>query len=144
LEIKTKRIRNRHLVERTVKAIAAFGLEEHCLISSFNPFVLREVKRVTSTIATAVIYANHPKMPRLLRRGQGSLLTGCNVLKPEYSTLLKGRLSFFERNGGKPLLPWTVNNPEDAGLLPDENLFGVISDDPARIREALSFEDHAP
>jgi glycerophosphoryl diester phosphodiesterase len=88
-------------------------------------------------IATAVIYSEDPEVPRFLRTGLGVRLTGSEIAKPSWQTVLS------EARGGRPHRPagwsrapqyvWTVNDESVLRRLMVRNVAGVIGDDPGEL-----------
>lgn len=118
------------------RAIEQRGLAHRCLVSSFNPYALRAFRRHAPQIPIALIYANDPDVPRSLRRGAGRYLVAVDVLKPRWQQA-RAALRPLRLGRRRPVLPWTVNDPELARDLVARGCIGVISDDPRAIAAAL-------
>ncbi|MGB4407900.1 MAG: hypothetical protein WBI82_13640 [Sphaerochaeta sp.] len=53
------------LSEKTYQTIKAFGLEQRCMVSSFNPFVLRRPNKISKgSLPTAVIFDESLSIPQ--------------------------------------------------------------------------------
>ena len=50
IEIKATRIVNTNIEKNVLKLIKSYGFEKNCVISSFNPFVIRRVKKIDPKI----------------------------------------------------------------------------------------------
>ena len=133
IEIKHKERHPDTLEKELLDIIRDFNLAGRCLVSSFNPFSIRKIRELDREIPTAIIYANHPEVPPLLRRGSGRLLSQPAVLKPRsdqvsrWSMFVKGRLA------GYPIIPWTVNTREEAARLLALGAEGLTSDCPEEL-----------
>jgi glycerophosphoryl diester phosphodiesterase len=113
-----------------VEAVRKRKLRDRVLVSSFNPYTLREVKRLAPEIFTALIYTNHPELPRPLRNGAGRFICRPDVLKPEKNKVCRRSMFFKGRLEGYPILPWTVDGPEEARRLLILGAEGIISNRP--------------
>ena len=138
IEVKPVRLGSTRLQKKLAGRLAAHALRGRVLLSSFDPFALRYFRRAARHIPCATIYANDPAMPRFLRRGQGSRISGATVLKPDFATFMAaGR----QPGGGRrraPVVPWTVNDAVVARALIDRGVAGIISDDPTKLLRELA------
>ena len=132
VELKTREWRCRRLAERVLACIRAHGLQDRCLLSSFNPFCLRAVERLDPAQPTAVIWSRERGVHPLLRHGEGRLIARSPVLKPRHSLVRPGM------GRGRPLISWTVDDPQAAAALVRMGVRGLVSNDPGRIREAMT------
>ncbi len=132
IEIKHKK-RHAGTFEKTlVDIVFSFGLQRRCMISSFNPFALRTVRKLTKDLPTALIFSNHNEVPFGLRHGEGLILCRSAVLKPHY-TLAKPLSLTVQSMLGYPVIPWTVNDAEHAERLIKNGAAGIISDCPGAL-----------
>ncbi len=132
VELKSAGRGRRALAERVLGCIRAHGLEDRCLLSSFDPFCLRAVERLAPGQPTALIWSRERGVHPLLRHGEGRLITRSPVLKPRH-TLVRPRPA-----GGRPVVTWTVDDPQVAQRLLRMGVRGLVSNDPGRIRPALA------
>lgn len=123
-----------------VDLVRARGLVGRCLISSFNPYVIRLVKAIAPNIPTAIIYSSDRSVPFVLRHGEGRYLSGCDVLKPDKKKIKPWPLFFNQMLMGYPIVTWTVDSPQVASHLLKMNVTGIISNDPQPI---LSLPEYA-
>ena len=111
-------------------------------VSSFNPLALRSFKRLAPEYPTAAIWCADGEVPFYLRRGQGRWIAGCDYLKPIHSKsgglsrLLLGRL------GGRPLVPWTVDDAALAERLTAAGCEGIITNRPQDLVPVLGVKEH--
>jgi glycerophosphoryl diester phosphodiesterase len=103
-------------------------------VSSFNPVALRRFKRHCPGVPTAVIYCADKGMPFILRRGFGRFIAGCDYLKPVHTQV--GRFNCFRQTvlEGRPVVPWTVDDPAIAEKMLGLGCAGVISNRPQDMR----------
>lgn len=130
IEIKHDRRHGTGLERRLVKTIHRYDLEHRCIVSSFNPFALRAVRRLDRSIPLALIFSAHREIPWIFRRGSARFLTTTMLFKPHYEAVWKpGRfLKRALREGA--VLAWTVNDREIARRLLESGVAGLISDTP--------------
>lgn len=138
IEIKWKVARLSDLEEKLTAMIKRFGLEESCIITSFNPYSLKEVRRLAPGIATGLLYTNtSDELPRILRRGAGRFICKPDTLNPE-KHMVTGRYMFFRHTLGRyPVIPFTVNDPLEVKRLAGLGVSGIISDDPGMVLSVL-------
>ena len=130
IEIKNRERRCGPLERQLAGLIRNRSLHGRVIISSFNPFSLREIKRLDTDISTALIYTRHPELPRPLRNGAGRFICRPDVLKPEKNKVCRRSMFFKGRLAGYPVLPWTVDDPEEARRLLALGAEGIISNRP--------------
>jgi glycerophosphoryl diester phosphodiesterase len=137
IEIKERNKKNPRLVANLGTMIRSYGLEEHVLVSSFNPLILKEFSRSFPEIITAAIYSHHPEVPWYLRNGLGATIAKTPILKPHYPIAqkkLQTRTSY-----GRIFMPWTVNSPDEAYNLGSLGAWALISDDPGIIAPGIAY-----
>jgi len=137
IELKWRLKQDGGLEQRVLQRIRAHGLEDRCLVSSFNPFCIRRMQRLAPQLPTAHIYSRHKGVHPLLRHGEARLVVPTAFLKPECRQV--NALSSFvaRRLLGSQILSWTVDDPEEAARLVALGVRGIISNHPGRIRSAL-------
>ena len=126
IELKSRSPSDTGLAAAVATAVRAHGLERRCVISSFNPFALRHFRRAEPGVPVGIIWSRADELYWFLRHGEGALIAGVDFLKPEAS--IAPALPWYLRLGGKPVIPWTVNDGSEARGLVDRGAEGVISD----------------
>jgi len=129
----------------TVRLVRRHGLVRRCIISSFDPFVVRRVRRFAPDIPVAAIYANTRDLPLFLRRSGGRLYSGATVMKPNHASATRGHVRHHQRRG-RLVMPWTVDDEQLAVTLTGQGVDALITNRPAEIRTALetAFDDAPP
>lgn len=135
IELKSRSASDTGLASKVAATIRAFGLEKRCVVSSFNPFALRHFRGAEPGIPIGIIWSRSRELYWFLRHGEGALIANVDFLKPEAS--LVPHLPLYLRLSGKPVIPWTVNDPEAARDLVARGVCGIISDEADVLREAL-------
>lgn len=115
-----------------VQTIRQHNLTGCCLVSSFNPFRIREVRKAAPELTTSVIYSSDENVPKLLQKGFGRYIAGCNALKPHYALVTE---DMMKKHSRYPVLPWTVNSREEAERLFSLGCTGIITDRPQDFTE---------
>ncbi len=142
-EPRAVRRRHAHGTEREVIAlISRHGLEDRCIISSFDPFALRRAERIAPEIPRAIIYAPDPLLPFFLRNGQGAGVGRATILKPREDVAAAALARAAGPTGPDtdnpaPVIPWTVDAPDRAGALVRAGVAGIISNRPHVVQAAL-------
>jgi glycerophosphoryl diester phosphodiesterase len=117
------------LPARTVEIIRQYGFDDRVIFSSFSPWHLRQTARLMP----------EAKLGLLLPPGGIAGLV-CVFAKtivkpwayhPHYLTVTS---SFFERASreDRPVVAYTVNQPEEISRLCALGIYGIITDDPAK------------
>lgn len=140
VEIKSRRHGPTGAEREAVRLVRQYGLVERVLISSFNPHALRAVASAGGEIPRGIIYSRERDMPYLLRRGWGRFTVQVAALKPRYDQVTPGMMRRFGRRYA--VLPWTVDDPDEARRLNRLGVDGIITNDPVTIAAALA-EDSA-
>ncbi len=133
IELKSDSIRDGRLAAGVWNSIQRHALQENCLVSSFNPFQVRIFRRISlDMIPTAVIYADSPDIPRILRHGWGRHIAGCSVLKPHFPLIAidTHRPKWLRKY---PVVAWTVDDRETADTFLRMGISGIISNDPGKL-----------
>ncbi len=111
IEIKNKSRITGPLEEALVRLIRRRGIGPRVLVSSFNPFALRHVRRADPELATAVIYSGHSDVPWILRNGFGRFICRPRVLKPYHGKINACSMFMRQKVQGYPVIPWTEDDP---------------------------------
>ncbi len=125
IEMKVSNQNGREMSLALSKMISKYNMEERCIVSSFYPSAIREIKIAAPKVPIAFIYSEslvkeHPIQHFFARR-----MSDTPILKPEWP-LLKSSLRH-----GRPVIPWTINDTDEALRCIELGAEGIISDDPS-------------
>ena len=122
-----------------MEAIRRHGLQQRCLLSSFNPFCLLRARRLAPELPTAHIWTDTPELPFLLRHGAAAVFLPGPLAKPQARRIRAWNAALFRLLGSR-LLAWTVDDLEEARRLLALGVRGLISNDPGKLKAAGLFE----
>lgn len=134
VEIKAFTLSSTGMEQDVVDLIQQYSLQERVLVSSFNPFSVRRVKRYDSRIQTALLYA--PEQPLIFRRVWFRHLVKPDVLHPFFQMVDEPHVTWARRKGYRVNV-WTVNEVEDMERMVSLGVDGIITDYPDRLRDLL-------
>ncbi len=120
----------------TVRLIRRHNLARRCIVSSFDPRIVRRVRLLDRQIVVAAIYSSTGDLPRLLRRGGARIYSGATAMKPHHRMATQSHVRRHQR-GGRLVMPWTVDDDETARSLAERGVDAIITNRPGEIGEAL-------
>jgi glycerophosphoryl diester phosphodiesterase len=135
VELKSVSLRDNGLEQVVLAQIAQHDLSEQVLISSFNPFALRRVKRLAPHILTGLLYA--PDLPLPLRRAWLACIAPHEARHPAY-TMVNAQYVAWARRRGYRVHPWTVDDADEMARLIDLGVDAIITNRPDLLRDALA------
>ena len=120
-----------------IERIMAHNMASRVLVSSFNPLLLRQVRRLAPEIPIGSLYA--PDLPFPLSKSWlPRLVIGRHEAQhPHFSTVDEDSLRRLHARGYRVNV-WTVNEPEDIQRMMRLGVDMIISDYPDRVRDVLS------
>ncbi len=119
---------------RLLNLLRRHGVRRQCLISSFNPIVLRRLARLDPGIPTGLLL----NVKWFRRSAQKPLIRLMNLRAVHISRRL-ARPGFLNRlrKTGLGIFVWDVNHPSDLRKLVDYGVDGIITDVPHLLKDIL-------
>ncbi len=135
IELKSVSLRDNGLERATLAQIAQHDLSERVLISSFNPFALRRVKRLAPHILTGLLYA--PDLPLPLRRAWLACIAPHEARHPQH-TMVDAQYVAWAKERGYRVHSWTVDDAEEMSRLIDLGVDAIITNRPDLLHNLLA------
>ncbi|MHA7962633.1 glycerophosphodiester phosphodiesterase [Paenibacillus sp. CAU 1782] len=133
VELKTDGIRYPALEEKALERIAAFGMEEQVVLTSFHAGTLYKARKLNAGIRTGLIV--DAWRPTLVEELRG---LGADFLSIGYSRLNRQRMELLNA-AGIQCMAWTVNDKRNlAKLMALDSGLLLCTNYPERWREALN------
>lgn len=131
VEVKGGGLCDRGLEGAVADCVAAYHLENHVVVSSFNPFTVRRARRSLSpsTLVGRLWYRG----PRWLARA----LVPAEADHPHHRLVDRDYVTWARRHRYR-IHVWTVDDPSEARRLASLGVHAIITNYPKQIREALS------
>jgi len=122
------------LAAEVVRLIEDHNLVHRAIVSSFNPFALRRVKRLNSRISTGLIYSLD--LPAHLIRPLFLLLADPDALHPEKHLITQKYMRWAKERGYR-VNAWTVDEPAEMKRLIALGVDGIFTNRPDVLRKVL-------
>jgi glycerophosphoryl diester phosphodiesterase len=123
------------LAARVAAIVARAGAGSRVLVSSFHPLAVWRWMRVAPAVPAALLFEAAAALP--LRRAWARVWLRPQALHPEAALCTPEAVRRW-RAGGFLVNAWTVDDPARLRALRDMGVDGVITNDPARARQALA------
>ncbi len=135
VEIKSIEMNNARIVHHVVEAIRKHGMTDRVIVSSFNPFVIRQMRRAATDIPLGLLQDHDlPFFYPLVMIGTKYVAEHPNHKQVNERYMAKAK------RAGKLVNVWTVNDTAEAMRLRDLGVNGIITDAPDTILAALEVD----
>jgi len=134
VELKKMSLKDNGLEEAVVRLIQKMNLRERVILSSFNPFAIRQAKQIDPSIPIALLTSSGE--PMYLREGWLEFLLSLEARHPQHTQLKAKGMAHYKR-GGKRVNVWTVDDPNDMKLFAGQGVDGIITNVPDVARKVL-------
>jgi glycerophosphoryl diester phosphodiesterase len=137
IEIKNWDRRKFPIEQALISIIRKRDIGDRVVVSSFNPYSLRAVKRLNPEIKTALIYTKHPGFPAWLNRGAGRFICRPHYLKPNRHRLNPFVVFWKKKILGYPLVTWTEDDEDAVRHYLELGVDGIISNRPEKFLDMI-------
>ena len=135
IELKTASLRATGLARAVVMRVQRCGIEDRCLLSSFNPITLRRAARMAPAILAGLLYA--PDLPLPLSKAWLAPLVPHQARHPEH-TMVDAQYMAWARQRGYLVNTWTVDEPDEMHRLIGLSVDGIITNRPDLLGHELA------
>jgi glycerophosphoryl diester phosphodiesterase len=125
---KNDRVSSAEFAELLVGQLREHGLSERTIVQSFSVEALQAVREIAPDLERALLIRKRGRYDAAFAE------SGATILSPKHTALRREDVQRF-REQGVPVIPWTVNAPEDIRRLVEWGVDGIISDYPDRVIE---------
>ncbi len=143
IEIKEPKNGSKEIADKTITAVKEYGLFDKLLISSFDPAILVQCKKVDPNCKTGFLYSpdrsvTYYKM--LFGYVDFAKEIGADYLHPHYSLVFANYVKRLHANG-IGVNPWTVDNPDVVKRMLEYGVDGIITNVPDQVNlQVAEFE----
>ncbi|EGD52516.1 glycerophosphoryl diester phosphodiesterase [Thermoanaerobacter ethanolicus JW 200] len=131
IEIKSGVVLYPGIEEKLIKAIEDYDFEDRVVISSFNHYSLRDVKRMAPEFKIGLLY-----QCGLVEPWHMAIRMKAYSLHPFYFNIIPELVEGCKKNNIK-LFPWTVDRKEDMEMMIKAGVDAIITDDPQTLINLL-------
>tara|TARA_B100001029_G_C15041593_1_gene444035 strand:- start:804 stop:1544 length:741 start_codon:yes stop_codon:yes gene_type:complete len=129
IEIKSTGIFPTKIVDKVVDIIVRNKFENNCIVSSFNPLIIRKIKRINSGLFTSLIWSKDGvpfflKFYKILY-----LISSPNGFHPD-KKFINLKIINWAKSKGMFIFVFDVNSKDDLNEVKKLNVNGVFTDDP--------------
>lgn len=136
VEIKSLTRHNQQLAAAVVESVIHHGLAERVLISSFNPYALRDVHRQAPHLPLGLLYDGLPASWLARARAWSMRELTLQAVHPHHSLIRRGAVRRAHRRGRR-MVAWTVDDAGRMRTLVGRGVDGIITNHPDRLRRVL-------
>lgn len=134
VELKKMSLKDNGLEIKVAQLIQKMNLQKRVIISSFNPFAIRQIKQFDSSLPIALLTATSE--PLYLRDAWLEPLLALAARHPQHTQLKAKGVAHYQR-GGKRVNVWTVDDPADIKIFAQQGVDGIITNVPAVAKRVL-------
>jgi glycerophosphoryl diester phosphodiesterase len=121
---------------KVVQLIRAHGLTQRVIVSSFNPLILRRVRRIAPELALGFLHERKTPYPIRFETVVRALIGRYQARHPHFSDVTPRYMDWARRRGYR-VNTWTVNEPEDIRRMLELGVEMIISDQPDVVRDVM-------
>ena len=133
IEIKSNSLISNGIERKIIIFINQNKIKHKTIISSFNPLVLRRVKKIDNSIWTGYLYSK-VEVPIILKTYFWIYFVKPNSFHPDYNFARKKMVDWAKKKGMKTII-FTVNTKEQYENVKSWGVDGIFTDDPEKLRQ---------
>ncbi|MFQ6114764.1 MAG: glycerophosphodiester phosphodiesterase [bacterium] len=139
VEIKTRGLPKDHIENKVVKVLRKYGIEYQTIISSFNPIVIRRLRKIDDQLITGFLIESNFR----LRHSEIPLtkFSGAKAIHLEKGMARKSIINRI-RELGYYCVVWSVNEPKEMQRLINLRVNGIITDKPDLLKNVKTNNNH--
>jgi glycerophosphoryl diester phosphodiesterase len=139
VEIKTKGLPKDHIENKVVAILRQYGIEYQTIISSFNPIVIRRLRKIDDQLITGFLIeknfrVRHSEIPM-------TKFSGAKAIHIEKSMAKKSIIKKIQEFGYYCVV-WTVNEPQEMQRLINLGVNAIITDKPDLLKNLKLSANH--
>ncbi len=135
IELKVFDPRDNRLSAPVVETVRKHAMEGRVIFSSFNPVVLRSIKRLAPDIPAGLLVAPH--LAFYLRRAWLAPLVPHEARHPHFTMLTETTMRWYRARGLR-VNTWIVDDPAEMRRLIDLGVDGIITNKPDVLRQVMT------
>ena len=112
----------KNFAESLVRLIERFKIHDQAWISSFNPYLLRKIKKLRPAIRTGYLFQNPPRLHELIE-----IFLSSDAWHPHYKNVT-AKFAERARKMKKEIYIWTVNELPILRKIQQYDFHGIITD----------------
>ena len=128
IEIKSNKLLNKQIVFKIIQILKKYSLLNNIIISSFNPFVLYEIKKQSSTLKIGLLWSNSNKQPWFITHYSYAKLIP-HSFHANINHINQKKADWVKLNGMK-LFVYTINSSQQLKKAHQIGVDGIFSDYP--------------
>ena len=134
IELKTKDYTDQGLEAEVIRLIEDHNLQDHCMLSSFNPFALMRARRINPFIKRGLLWS--PDMPFLFRRQLFRPVAKPDMFHPYWEAVTP---SMVKKEHARQVLVnvWTCNDPQAMQSLIGMGVDAIMTDRPNLLKQVI-------
>ncbi len=130
IEIKYNRKIHGEFEKKLTEKIIKWNLQDHVIISSFNPIAVLGIRLADPSLNTAIIYSNRKKLPWYLHNGGGKYICKPNILKPTRHKINPFTIFLNKKVQGYCIVTWTEDILTEVEKYIDLGVDGIVTNVP--------------
>jgi len=133
VEIKSNSFIASGIEKKIIRFINKNKIKHKTIISSFNPLVLRRIKKIDNSIWTGYLYSK-VEVPMILKTYFWIYFVKADSFHPDFNFASKKMVDWAKRRGMKTII-YTINTKEQYQKVKSWGVDGIFTDNPEKLRQ---------